>query len=448
MASHEYFAQFNPNRASFFVMSRVSFAHFLLLAVLCLNLPVAQAAKITFAGTQSLVPKTFSLSVSAIDLETGVVLDSIQTEPRGSVNVDCTGRFCIAAAHGSGIAKVRRKPVLREFSGISKGFGLRPFHKADRRVIRLKGQTVSAAAPVQIKTSQNQVGDVSIAAADLTEVRVAVKNDAFQLSGDVANQIVPRDLVGVAITGFTNTPCYDQDNSFVVLESDPKNLAARQLELELVKKKYASSDQPLVDRSKPANVFVKGEVASQGQNATVSIQMENSVGDVIGSTSISVNDGSLIKAVEQASQDLGSQLCPGPKVDVLSASCQLKSCSCGNSSGYQVLLSMTGTAKLPTNGIVYVTIPKNASALQDCGGATVTTFVGSSGALGCQRSSIDQPEIFNWSAQSSTPVPPSCQCPGDGAPQNLTLVATALDRPGLTSVRDDEIRDVVCSKVE
>ncbi len=316
-------------------------------------------------------------------------------------------------------------------------------------MIRLKGLTVSNTAAVQAKASQYQVGDVSIAAADLPEVRVGVKNDAFQLSGDVANQIVPRDLVGVAISGLTNTPCYDQDNSFVVLESDPKNLAARQLELELVKKKYASSDQPLVDRSKPANVFVKGTVTSQGQNATVSIQMENSTGDVVGSTSISVNDGSLIKTVEQASQALGSQLCPGPKVDVLSASCQLKSCSCGNSSsGYQVLLSMTGTAKLPTNGIVYVTIPKNASAVQDCGGVTATTFGGSSGALGCQRSSIDQPETFSWTAQSSTPVPPSCQCPGDGAPQNLTLVATALDRPGLTSVRDDEIQDVVCSKVE
>jgi len=448
MPSPQYFTQFNPNRASFFVMSRVSFAYFLLLVVLCLNLPVAQAAKVTFAGTQSIVPKTVSLSVSAIDLETGVVVDSIQTAPRGSVNLECTGRFCIAAAHGSGIAKVRRKPVLREFSGVSKGFGLRPFHKVDRRVIRFKGLPVSTTAAEQVKASQYQVGDISIAAADIPEVRVAIKNDAFQLSGDVANQIVPRDLVGVAITGLTNTPCYNQNNSFVVLESDPKHLAARQLELELIKKKYASPDQPLVDRSKPANVFVKGEVASQGQNATVSMQMENSTGDVIGSTSISVNDGSLIKAVEQASQDLGSQLCPGPKVDVLSASCQLKSCSCGSTSGYQVLLSMTGTAKLPTNGIVYVTIPKNASAVQDCGGVTVTTFGGSSGALGCQRSSIDQPETFSWTAQSSTPVPPSCQCPGDGAPQNMRLVATALDGPVPTFERDDEIRDVVCSKVE
>jgi hypothetical protein len=77
MPSYQYFTQFNPNRASFFVISRVSFDYFLLLVFFCLNLPVAQAAKITFAGTQSIVPKTVSLSVSAIDLETGVVVNSI-----------------------------------------------------------------------------------------------------------------------------------------------------------------------------------------------------------------------------------------------------------------------------------------------------------------------------------------------------------------------------------
>jgi len=447
----------NPCASLFFTDQACKIGLCLLLGALLLYLPNVQAAKVSFARTQLNVPKTVSLFVTTTDIETGNVVDSVQTQPRANVSIGCQSRFCVAAAHGSGIAKVRKKPVLREYFGVSRAFGPKPFNSASRRVVRIKGQTVATTSSVQANIidrieSVAKIGAMGFADTD-PPTRVAVPNDAFQLSGTVAQETISRGIAAMIITGMAHSPCYNRNDSFVVVESDSRIQAMRQREFDLIKKGFAAADPSFVDRSKPANVTVRGTVSSQGGSATVTIEMVNASGAVIGSSNVSVSNGGWLSAVGQASLDLGGQLCSGPQVEVQLARCQLKKCSCGsNSSGYQVVLRMDGTAKLPIGGIVFFTIPNNASAVQNCGGVTSTTLAGS--ALACQRSSAEQPETFSWTAQSSTPAPPSCQCPGDGAPQSMMLIATAFESLDLWSglpsgQRDDKIlQDVACSQVE
>ncbi len=415
----------------------------MLLAAIVVEMPTAKAAKINFAGTQQILPSSAMVFVTTTDIETGVVIDSVRSRPRANVNVKCSSRFCIAAAQATAKTKLRRKPVLREFFGVSKAFGEPPLNAAARRVIRIKGQTVNTASAVLIN-GKNPIPSLAESTVTAPQMRVEVPNDAFELSGTVAQQTISLGIAAMVITGLTHSPCYDRSDSFVVVESDPRMKAMRQREFELIKSGFAASDPDFVDRAESANASVRGTVTSQGDSATVSIKIVDTAGKELQSSEVNVSKGGWLAAVDQASLELGGKLCTEPKVDVKSVSCQLKSCSCGNdTSGYQVLLSMAGSATLPIGGIVYTTIPKNPSAIQNCGGATETALGG--GALACRRTSADEPESFNWSAQSSTPVPPSCQC--DGAPQTMPFVATAMDRTATR--RDDKIFEAeACSEIK
>jgi hypothetical protein len=375
------------------------------------------------------------LSVSTLDLQTGVVVDNFETKPKGRISTNCDARFCISSVRGSAFAKVGGKRKLQQFFGVSKGYG-GEIRSASNRIVRVLPRASKARALLQAKGRSTMR---SPAAAQLT---IGVPGSGFTANKELTNLIgSPSNLASTVVTTLVQSPCYRADGSYSVLEVDPRLLAERKKELDLVKKGYVKGDPSFRDQyTRPENT-VRGSVSQNGDSASATLQITNKAGQVIASSSSTTASGGWFEALNRAALDLAGQLCEGPKVNIALAQCFLRECSCGsNSTGYRIELRVEGTAKLPVGAIMYVSVPESGTVTRNCGGVTPSSF---GSALACQRTSEAQPESFEYNLASLDPRAPSCSCPRDGAPQSFSFIATALSL--VDGSRDDALaNDVPC----
>ena len=414
---------------------------FLLLTVVDGLLPktFAATALVTFGGTERIVPKKGRMVVRTISLESGVVSDSeYNPNRRPKVKLNCTDRFCLAVVTASGIVKVKKTPVLREYFATSRAFGFKkPYNTANRRVARIKPLPLASQPALAVrhdglepKANEPSLARISLGAslnASPSQLRVGIPAPNFTVGGKLADSISSRDISSILTTTMGNHPCYNQSDSFAIFETDPRLLAERQLELDLVKNGWVDPSTAVEDRYQPPNANVRGNVIEQSGNVTVNLELVDTSGTVLNTTSASGSFEDWLNVVDKAALALADAICQGTHVSIESATCQLKACSCGaNHPGLQLVMSMTGSAVLPVGESIALTLEKSDLSSQDCGGTTPSTYQKS--LVACQRVSADQPETFSWSATTTTR---SCTCPGDGAPSSLELAAMGFSPESL-----------------
>jgi hypothetical protein len=386
-------------------------------------------ATLSFGGSERKVPKSFTLAVDTIDLQTGDVVQTIRTRARPRITVDCPTRFCIAAVRGAGIATLSKRRVLQESFGTSKGFGA-VVTTARARSVRLNTRTVRRLS------AQSSVAPVDRGAATAGQLRVGIPAGGFTMNRELANFIgSPAGIASVITTTMVQAPCYRAEGAFSVIETDPRILRERKKEFDLIKKGYVKAEPGFTDQYRPPNANVRGSVSMTGDSATASIQLVSSSGQVIASATGSTTTGGWFEALDQAARDLAGALCPGPRVAISFAQCSLIECSCGpDSFGYRIELRAEGTAKLPVGGFMYTTVPTSSQSVHDCGGAQLFNF---GSALGCSRPTADLAENFTFIHSRTSPGQGSCSCPRDGAPTEIMMIGTAMDPA--TGARDDAV---------
>lgn len=413
---------------------RISFV-FLFVVTAALPLQQAHAGPTTLNVTlpKEGLPRGIVLSVSTLDLQTGVVIDNFSTKPRRRVTAQCDPRFCLTSIRGTAVVKNRGKRTVQQFLGISKGYGGEVQAAATRVISVAKRKSATVANLVR------SVHGLPSRAA-LGQIRIGVPGSGFTINKELANLIgSPANLASTVTTTLVQSPCYKSDGSYQVLEVDPRLLGERKKELNLIKKGYVKGDPSVSDKYAKPDHSVRGSVSQTGSSATATVQITNSAGQVIASSTGTSANGGWFEALNQAALDLAGQLCDGPKVNIALAQCFLRECSCGsNSFGYRIDLRVEGVAKLPVNGLLYTTVPSDGSITQSCGGASPSTF---GGVLACRRTAEPEPESFEYSFTSLDPVSPSCSCPREGAPSSLPFLATAIDLA--TGERDDAILESV-----
>lgn len=392
---------------------------------------VASAAPTTvsFGGSERRVPKSVNLTVDTLDLQTGEVVQTLQTKRRARVTVDCPGRFCISAVRGTAIVRAGKRRTLQEYFGVSKGFG-EVVATARARSIKISSRSLrrlAANSRAQSPVRQPATGG---------ELRVGVPAGGFTMNRELANFIgSPAGIASVITTTMVQSPCYRADGAFSVIETDPRILRERKKEFDLIKKGYVKAEPGFTDQYRPPNATVRGSVSMTGDSATASIQLVSSSGQVIASATGSTTTGGWFEALDQAARDLAGALCPGPRIAISFAQCNLIECSCGpDSFGYRIELSAEGTAKLPLGGFMYTTVPTGSQIVHNCGGAQLFTF---GSALGCSRPTADFAENFTFNHSRTSPGPGSCSCPRDGAPTEIMMIGTAMDPA--TGARDDAV---------
>ncbi len=118
-------------------------------------------------------------------------------------------------------------------------------------------------------------------------------------------------IASMITTDLAGAPCYDKDGGFVVVETDPNVLAARQAEIDLSNSEYFDPATRLQNLYVPPDYFVSGNLSSDGTNLTVTYRLVDAQGAELFSKSGTGPANDPFGLHTQVAKQLASAMCCG-----------------------------------------------------------------------------------------------------------------------------------------
>lgn len=195
---------------------------------------------------------------------------------------------------------------------------------------------------------------------------VGVPTSGFTITG---LDLHPASIPPMLTTDLSGAPCYDKDGGFVVVETDPRALAAIQAEIDLSNSEWADPATRLENHYVPPDYFINGSLSSDGTNLTVTYRLVDSEGNELASKTGTGPADDFFNIHAQVAKDLVSAMCCGKSQKVRCA----KTGSIDIDFDYDILhpdcppshQSVQGTNKLTLNSSV--TDPQNACEYSGAG---------------------------------------------------------------------------------
>ena len=230
---------------------------------------------VKFANLSS-IPNLVLLSVRAVEAETGRSLASVfQTKKSSQVKlkVEAVPQMVFADLLSSD------GNTLSVHSHV-----LRPVVDGQKIVVTLQPGSATSAGFIEATHVSDGLNspspDTTWPLADIA--LVGVPSSGFAVQGlDVS----PRDISSMIQTDLSKMRCYNESGGFVVVLTDPEDLAAIKAEIDLSNSTWADSSTALQNRYVPPSYFFNGSWDSDGTTVTVTYRLVDSQGNELLSQS-------------------------------------------------------------------------------------------------------------------------------------------------------------------
>jgi len=136
---------------------------------------------------------------------------------------------------------------------------------------------------------------------------LGVPSAGFTVTGlPLSGQDVARAVTSDLSSG---SPCYNRRDGFVIVATDPADVAKIKGEINLSQSSAADPSTRLTNQYVPPDTFVNGSWSSNGTSATVTLRVVDATGHEVMSSSATGPVDSVLNLNAKAASDLGSRLC-------------------------------------------------------------------------------------------------------------------------------------------
>ena len=136
---------------------------------------------------------------------------------------------------------------------------------------------------------------------------LGVPSAGFTVSG---LPLTGQDVARTVTTDVSSaSPCYNQRDGFVIVATDPADVAKIKAEIDLSQSRSADPATRMTSQYVPPDTFVNGSWSSDGTTATVNLRVVDGKGTELMSSSASGPADSILDLNAKASRDLASRLC-------------------------------------------------------------------------------------------------------------------------------------------
>jgi hypothetical protein len=136
--------------------------------------------------------------------------------------------------------------------------------------------------------------------------RVGVPSSGFTAEGI---DLPPRGVALMVTTNLSKPPCYNEAGGFVVVLTDPQDLASRQAEVDFSNSSWADPSTALKDLYVSPSYFVNGSFSSDGTNLTVTYRLVDSNGNELLSQSATGPENSFFDIHDKVASELANAMC-------------------------------------------------------------------------------------------------------------------------------------------